>query len=106
MFVKRPRWRSERYLDFVRRRCCAHCYAPPPSQAHHWHAREKGMGRKPDDCFTVPLCHVCHRHFHDHGKLPGLTPLLTDLDFEREQRRCMADFLRTYVTEPVEEAEF
>jgi len=27
----------------------------------------RGMGRKADDCFVIPLCTNCHRMLHDNG---------------------------------------
>jgi hypothetical protein len=89
-FFKRPRWESRDYLDFVRGRSCMHCFAPPPSCAHHFHPTEKGVARKPDDCFTVPLCVGCHEYFHLTGTLPSHSAELTRTDFVREQWRCMA----------------
>ncbi|MFB6349455.1 hypothetical protein ACFBZI_08480 [Moraxella sp. ZJ142] len=50
-------------LQKIRQMSCVGCGANPPSQAAHanWQAFGKGMGKKADDEFTIPLCHACHR---------------------------------------------
>jgi 5-methylcytosine-specific restriction endonuclease McrA len=92
-WFKKPRWESKRYLEYVRTKSCMHCYAPPPSEAHHWHPHEKGVGRKPSDAFCVSLCRTCHQHFHDTGTLPNLSAEMTRSDFVREQWRMMGDWI-------------
>ena len=67
----RKRWESAVYLDYVRSHPCCTCDNSPPSEAHHWHPNQKGMGRKPSDCWSVPLCRVCHQEFHDTGSIGG-----------------------------------
>jgi len=54
----------------VRELPCTSCLASPPSEAHHFMRGGGGMGRKPNDCFTVPLCSRCHRFWHDRAYLP------------------------------------
>lgn len=50
-------------LDKIRLLPCCQCNAPPPSQACHanWGQFGKGMGKKADDEYTIPLCHRCHK---------------------------------------------
>lgn len=55
-------------LDKIRPLPCCQCLAPPPSQACHanWATDffkdgGKGMGKKCDDAYTIPLCHKCHK---------------------------------------------
>lgn len=55
-------------LDKLRALPCCQCHASPPSQACHanWATDffkdgGKGMGKKADDAYTIPLCHKCHR---------------------------------------------
>lgn len=50
-------------LDRIRALPCCQCLAPPPSQACHanWGEFGKGMGKKADDSYTIPLCHTCHK---------------------------------------------
>lgn len=66
--------RVELYLKYVRAHPCACCRAPGPSEAHHWgpKGRSGGMGTKCSDFRTVPLCAICHEHFHRSGSLPNL----------------------------------
>lgn len=47
---------------------CCQCQAPAPSQVAHanWGGGffkdgGKGMGKKADDEYTIPLCHKCHK---------------------------------------------
>jgi len=63
-----PRQKCEEFLRFVRRRPCCACGAPAPSQAAHLRItdprysqkRHVGIGEKPDDSWTTPLCAECH----------------------------------------------
>ena len=62
------RWRSERYLAFVRSLPCCLCGGPANS-AHHvigiWQL--SGMGLKAPDSFTMPVCDgpgSCHEAIH------------------------------------------
>lgn len=62
---------DDAYKAFVRRHPCIGCN-DPADDAHHWARRgQKGMGRKPSDYQTVPLCRRCHDRFHDTGQLPN-----------------------------------
>lgn len=54
--------RHERYLAFVRSKPCCFCFAPAPSDPHHFGPR--GMGTKTDDLRVVPLCRRCHDQWH------------------------------------------
>lgn len=68
------RERDEAWLQHVRKQPCAGCSAYPPSEAHHFMPGRSGMGRKPDDLFTVPLCRDCHESFHQHRYTPLRAP--------------------------------
>ena len=57
--------RSREYLAFVRSKGCAVCGRP--SDAHHAIGR-RGVGIKPSDFGTVPLCRVHHTEIHQMGK--------------------------------------
>jgi len=61
--------RSPKYLAWIRSFRCVVCDAPAPSHAHHYgRGREAGgMGLKPDDYRTVPLCWRCHGEYHQKG---------------------------------------
>ncbi len=52
-------------LQRIREFPCCQCHASPPSQAAHanWSEFGKGMGKKADDAYTIPLCHICHKKF-------------------------------------------
>ncbi|WFF39275.1 hypothetical protein LU290_03365 [Moraxella nasibovis] len=52
-----------RRLTTIRQLPCIRCQAPPPSQACHanWQEFGKGMGKKADDSYTIPLCLSCHQ---------------------------------------------
>lgn len=65
--------RDAEYRRFVSEQPCLRCWADGPCDPHHW-APRKSMGKKPPDYRCVPLCHDCHRYFHDHGRLHGWTP--------------------------------
>ena len=57
--------RSKEYLAFVRSKGCLVCGRP--SDAHHAIGR-RGVGLKPSDYGTVPLCRVHHTDIHRLGK--------------------------------------
>ena len=101
MFPKTRRWRSESYLNFVRSNPCQKpgCASHAPSEAHHWHPTEKGMGRKPSDQWTLSLCRRCHRYYHDHGVLEGLTTHETWDVFVTAQWRLMGKWISNYCNE-------
>ena len=63
--------RSEPYLAYVRKHPCCLCGRSEGIEAHHWSHHGGVMGAKVDDYRTVPLCQEHHRHWHDHGTLPG-----------------------------------
>ena len=65
---RQPREKDAAFLTFVRLRPCCACGWPPKSEAAHLRGaypergkRETGMGEKPDDKWSVPLCKGCHR---------------------------------------------
>lgn len=74
MFPKERRKRNDAYLDFVRAHACCACLRGPPSVAHHFMEHLGGMGLKVDDHYTVPLCRICHDHWHQHRYLPCYEP--------------------------------
>ena len=66
---KKPR-RAPEHLAFVRSLgCCVPgCTSRGPVHAHHVRtAANSGIGVKPDDYETVPLCHVHHDELHRNG---------------------------------------
>lgn len=62
--------RSRSHLDFIRGLPCCACGRGPRSEAAHIRAgTDGGMGIKPSDQWTVPLCNRHHREQHDKGEL-------------------------------------
>ncbi|SEN66015.1 DUF968 domain-containing protein [Halomonas caseinilytica] len=68
---KDQRFRSERYLRFVRGLPCCVCGAPADDAHHviglHWGL--SGMSTTAPDSYTMPVCRTCHRDVH---RLPEL----------------------------------
>lgn len=60
LLPKSPRTKDEKRLKRIREMSCILCYRPPPSQAAHFRSGLTGMGRKPDDALTFPMCHSHH----------------------------------------------
>lgn len=61
-----PRREDPKHLAYVRRQACCVCGKPGPSEAAHIRMRRSdlrkdiGMGEKPHDMYTVPLCNWDH----------------------------------------------
>lgn len=54
--------RASQHLAFIRQLECMACGHPAPSEAAHVRSSgDGGVGMKPGDRFSVPLCAVCHR---------------------------------------------
>jgi hypothetical protein len=73
--IKRPRAESKSHLEFVGRLPCLICGDDTRTEAAHirmasakFAKSESGIGQKPDDAFTVPLCSDCHARQHDVGE--------------------------------------
>jgi hypothetical protein len=65
------RQRSPAHLDFVRSLPCIVCGDDTATEAAHIRyadpragKRQTGMGERPDDEWTLPLCGRCHRDQH------------------------------------------
>lgn len=57
------RYRSERYMAYIRTKPCLICGSP--SEAHHLtFAEHRAKGVKNSDSFCVPLCHGHHMALH------------------------------------------
>ena len=70
--LKRPRVHDEKHLDFIRSLPCVSCGNDTATEAAHLRAgnlkygkRETGMGEKPSDKWTLPVCSSCHREQHE-----------------------------------------
>lgn len=70
-FFREPRIELPRHLAYIRSLPCIFCGAPPPSQAAHFRAGVTGMGTKPHDFYTFPMCHRHHdeQTKHNQGEL-------------------------------------
>ena len=73
---KATRWRSTAHRDFVRGFACAMCGSTANIETAHVRMNSgAGIGEKPDDWRTVPLCGIqspencgCHRKQHGRGE--------------------------------------
>jgi len=73
--IRRPRVHNEKHLKFVRGLPCCVCGNNIASEAAHVRfaceavgKRKVGVGEKPDDKWTVPLCGMHHRMQHEWGE--------------------------------------
>lgn len=68
-FFRVPPKPDKKRLQRIREMPCLFCGAP--SVAAHFRAGVTGMGRKPDDAFTAPLCprHHEEQHLYKRGEL-------------------------------------
>jgi len=86
---RRPRIHDKHHLEFIRELPCLVCGNNIETQAAHIRLSDAsvgkvnpGVGAKPDDCWTVPLCGECHDNQHRMGdeamfwKIVGIDPLL------------------------------
>lgn len=65
MIVKRSRWESRKYLDWVKAQPCCICDAPA-DDPHHIKGigHMSGAGLKAPDWATMPLCRNHHNAMH------------------------------------------
>lgn len=71
MRLKHPRIKDDAHLTFVRSLPCASCGNNTSCEAAHlrlgnlkYGKQHTGMGEKPSDRWTLPLCSLCHREQH------------------------------------------
>ena len=62
--MKRRNFRSEDHLNHVRAQSCCECGAYPSRACHLRIGTDGGMGLKPSDYFTTPMCDTCHGRQH------------------------------------------
>lgn len=74
--LRHPRVHDEKHLDFVRSLPCLSCWDDTATEAAHlrtgamqYAKRETGLGEKPSDRWTLPLCSKCHRLQHEGNEL-------------------------------------
>lgn len=70
LIPKTKNLRDSRHLDFIRSLPCCCCgKSSEPSQAAHVRlGNGGGMGMKPGDDFTIPMCAGCHHSQHQKGE--------------------------------------
>ena len=86
------RIKDEKHLKFLRGLCCVICKDNTSVEAAHIRMSDArisklnpGVGQKPHDFFTLPLCGKHHRNQHEYGderkfwQLYGLDPILLAL---------------------------
>jgi hypothetical protein len=76
MTQRQPRIEDPTYLAYVRTLPCVVCNKAGPSDAAHlrsaslWYGkRQTGLGEKPDDKWTLPLCRYHHTEQHSGNEL-------------------------------------
>lgn len=74
--MRQVRERDDTHLEAIRQLPCLACSVDPCGEAAHLrlgdHEAGKanpGIGRKPDDKFSLPLCHACHMEQHRGNEL-------------------------------------
>ena len=71
--------RALKHLAFVRSLPCLSCGAGAPSEAAHVRSgTDGGMGAKPSDRYSLPLCGACHARQHRQGELTFWSALRID----------------------------
>lgn len=80
-----PREESTSHLAAIRKLPCVACGEHPCGEAAHVRMASAahgkplvGMATKPDDKWTVPLCHECHMTQHANGELSFWAHLARD----------------------------
>ena len=84
-------WKSAKYLKFVRNQPCIICGWK--AEVHHW--KEKGyggVGMKPDDFFSLPLCRLHHTSVHHHGKETFLKN--HNIDIYKELFKILSEYIK------------
>ena len=89
---RQPRVHDEAHLEFVRSLPCVACGNNISTEACHIRhsdlrvaKRQVGIGEKPSDVWTVPMCGQCHRRQHEMGnerafwQQVGIDPILIAL---------------------------
>lgn len=64
-FPKQVRIRNNATLNEIRKKPCAACRRPGPSDPHHVKSRGAGGGDTSDN--LLPLCRRCHQEWHRIG---------------------------------------
>ncbi len=67
--------------------CMPHEQITDTEAAHIRTAANSGTGCKPDDKYTVPLCHDCHSIQHQHGHQHLLQERYHDSEFDKHSAK-------------------
>jgi len=67
-YPKHKRWKSPKYLEYVRQQPCLICGAKQSQAHHHQTKNNHGTALKPGDYWCIPLCLGCHQMLHFVGK--------------------------------------
>lgn len=92
-------WRSPAYLAWIRSLPCCVCGAPPQSEASHHGPR--GVSQKATDLRAVPLCGDDHRHWHQHGTLPGRTRDQSERFLDARAFEAIEGFMHRHAPVPI-----
>lgn len=65
---KQTKIRSKKHTTFLRELPCCSCGQSPACGAHIRIGGNAGIGQKPCDSRTVPLCNECHNRQHNRGE--------------------------------------
>jgi len=60
--------RDKAHLKFIRSLPCVRCFQAPSQAAHIRLGGKAGIGQKPCDSKTIPLCPACHFTQHNVGE--------------------------------------
>lgn len=82
---------SEEYLNHIRQMPCCVCFAPGPSDPHHYGPR--GTGQKTSDYLVVPLDRKCHDAFHNTRAIPPFDVERTKLELYKTQVRLLHEWI-------------
>lgn len=62
--------RNKKHLMELTELPCMFCSAEPCWEAHHIRkGTDGGMGKKPSDCWAIPVCVICHGLIHTKGEI-------------------------------------
>ena len=98
--TRQRRQHDEPHLHFIRLLPCLICGDDTCTEAAHIRygdrtagKRQTGLGERPDDCFTLPLCSVHHRAQHTENEKRwwtdlGIDPIRIALSLWRVSGNC------------------
>lgn len=67
--AKSGRWKSQAHCNWLRGFACCACDSDVCIEVSHIRiGTDGGMGRKPSDYYSLPLCKICHQSLHQKGE--------------------------------------